>query len=252
METAIQIKDLSVSYQSNQALSHLNLEIPKGSRAAIVGPNGAGKSTLFKSLLQLEKAQTGHISLLGNDQPSPQWLARKVAYIPQASQVNWQFPARVFDIVLMGRYSLIDNWFKKPGKKDKEATLAALEKMDLLDFQKRQIDQLSGGQRQRVFLARALAQEADLYLMDEPLAGVDIKTEQKIMDILRDFQKEKKTSVVIHHDLQSVATYFDYLVWLNKKTIAQGTINQVLTEENYQATYQVLSQSPFLTRRKGD
>lgn len=250
METAIQIKDLSVSYQSNQALSHLDLEIPKGSRTAIVGPNGAGKSTLFKSILQLEKAQSGHISLLGNDQPSTQWLAQKVAYIPQASQVNWQFPARVFDIVLMGRYSLIGNWFKKPGKKDKEATLLALEKLDLLDLQKRQIDQLSGGQRQRVFLARALAQEAELYLMDEPLAGVDIKTEQKIMDILCDFQKEKKTSVVIHHDLQSVMNYFDYLVWLNRRTIDQGDIERVLTQENYQATYQAISESPFLKSSK--
>lgn len=252
MEVAISIKDLSVSYQSNQALSHLSLTIPKGSRTAIVGPNGAGKSTLLKSILKLEKVETGQISLLGKDQFSPQWLAQKVAYIPQSSQVNWQFPARVFDIVLMGRYPLINNWFKRPKKEDKEATLLALEKLELLDFQKRQINQLSGGQRQRVFLARALAQEAELYLMDEPLAGVDIKTEQKIMDILSDFQKEGKTSVVIHHDLHSLNKYFDYLVWLNKKTIDQGDINRVLTEENYQTAYQASPQSSLsVLRREG-
>lgn len=250
METAIHIKDLSVSYQSHLALSQVTIDIPKGSRAAIVGPNGAGKSTLLKSILQLEPIQSGQISLLGETSPNAQWLAQKVAYIPQANRVNWQFPATVFDIVLMGRYPLIAHWLKRPGKKDKEATLEALEKLDLLDLQNRQIDQLSGGQRQRVFLARALAQEAELYLMDEPLAGVDIKTEEKIMALLCDFQKEGKTSVVIHHDIQSLSTYFDYLVWLNKTTIAQGPINQVLTEANYQQTYHSQANSLWLPKAK--
>lgn len=242
METAITIKGLSVSYQSTLALDDLELSIPEGSRTAIVGPNGAGKSTLFKSILQLEKPKTGDITLFGEENKQHTEVLTKIAYIPQANQVNWQFPATVFDIVLMGRYPLIRNWLKRPQKKDKEAALQALDKLDLLDLRHRQINQLSGGQRQRVFLARALAQEADLYLMDEPLAGVDIKTEQKIMDILCDFQEAGKISVVIHHDIQSLATYFDYLVWLNKKTIDQGPINQVLTRKNYQRTYQSLSQ----------
>lgn len=241
METAITIKGLSVSYQSTVALNDLNLIIPKGSRTAIVGPNGAGKSTLFRSILQLETLNEGNIAIFGEKGQGLKRTMNKIAYIPQTTQVNWQFPATVFDIVLMGRYPLISHWLKRPRQKDKEATLQALEKMDLLDLRKRQIDQLSGGQRQRVFLARAIAQEAELYLMDEPLAGVDIKTEQKIMDILCDFQDEGKTSVVIHHDIQSLATYFDYLVWLNKKVIAQGPIEQVLTRDNYQRTYHSLS-----------
>ena len=241
METAITIKGLSVSYQSTVALKDLNLIIPKGSRTAVVGPNGAGKSTLFRSILQLETLNEGNIAIFDEKGQELKRTMNKIAYIPQTTQVNWQFPATVFDIVLMGRYPLISHWLKRPRQKDKEATLQALEKMDLLDLRKRQIDQLSGGQRQRVFLARAIAQEAELYLMDEPLAGVDIKTEQKIMDILCDFQAEGKTSVVIHHDIQSLATYFDYLVWLNKKVIAQGPIEQVLTRDNYQRTYHSLS-----------
>lgn len=241
METAITIKGLSVSYQSTVALKDLNLIIPKGSRTAVVGPNGAGKSTLFRSILQLETLNEGNIAIFDEKGQELKRTMNKIAYIPQTTQANWQFPATVFDIVLMGRYPLISHWLKRPRQKDKEATLQALEKMDLLDLRKRQIDQLSGGQRQRVFLARAIAQEAELYLMDEPLAGVDIKTEQKIMDILYDFQAEGKTSVVIHHDIQSLATYFDYLVWLNKKVIAQGPIEQVLTRDNYQRTYHSLS-----------
>lgn len=241
METAITIKGLSVSYQSTVALKDLNLIIPKGSRTAVVGPNGAGKSTLFRSILQLETLNEGNIAIFDEKGQELKRTMNKIAYIPQTTQVNWQFPATVFDIVLMGRYPLISHWLKRPRQKDKEATLQALEKMDLLDLRKRQIDQLSGGQRQRVFLARAIAQEAELYLMDEPLAGVDIRTEQKIMDILCDFQAEGKTSVVIHHDIQSLATYFDYLVWLNKKVITQGPIEQVLTRDNYQRTYHSLS-----------
>lgn len=250
MKTAITIKGLSVSYQSTLALDNLELSIPEASRTAIVGPNGAGKSTLFKSILQLEKPKTGDITLFGEESQQHTNVLTKIAYIPQANQVNWQFPATVFDIVLMGRYPLIRHWLKRPQKKDKEAALKALDKLDLLDLRHRQIDQLSGGQRQRVFLARALAQEADLYLMDEPLAGVDIKTEQKIMDILCDFQEEGKTSVVIHHDIQSLATYFDYLIWLNKKAIDQGPINQVLTKKNYQRTYQSLSQPTLFPNLK--
>lgn len=250
METAIQVSDLKVSYQDVLALENVNLKIPKGSRCAIVGPNGAGKSTLFKSLLGFEKLSTGKIELLGEREHLSQVIAKKIAYIPQASQVNWQFPATVYDIVLMGRYPHIKGWLKQPQKQDKAIVREALDKMALLELQDRQIDQLSGGQRQRVFIARALAQQAELYLMDEPLAGVDIKTEKMIMEILKEFQKEGKTSVVIHHDLSSLERYFDHLVWLNRKVLASGPLSEVLSQENYQMTYQSLAQ-PFSSQEKG-
>lgn len=250
METAIQVSDLKVSYQDVLALENVILKIPKGSRCAIVGPNGAGKSTLFKSLLGFEKLSTGKIELLGEREHLLQVIAKKIAYIPQASQVNWQFPATVYDIVLMGRYPHIKGWLKQPQKQDKAIVREALDKMALLELQDRQIDQLSGGQRQRVFIARALAQQAELYLMDEPLAGVDIKTEEMIMEILKEFQKEGKTSVVIHHDLSSLERYFDHLVWLNRKVMASGPLSEVLSQENYQMTYQSLAQ-PFSPKEKG-
>ncbi|WP_161978581.1 metal ABC transporter ATP-binding protein [Streptococcus sp. S784/96/1] len=251
MNPAIQVSELTVAYQQVSALENVNLIIPQGSRCAIVGPNGAGKSTLFKSLLGFEKARSGQIKLLGQSDHLSQMIATRVAYIPQASQVNWQYPATVYDIVLMGRYPHIKNWLKRPTAKDKEIVFASLEKMNLLDLKNRQISELSGGQRQRVFIARALAQEAELYLMDEPLAGIDIKTEEIIMSILREFQEEGKTSVVIHHDLNTIENYFDYLVWLNKTVVASGELAEVLTFENYQKAYQSSAQLLFKEKEQG-
>lgn len=242
MTAALTIEGLQVAYGSRTALNAVRLSIPAGSRAAIVGPNGAGKSTLMKAILGLEKPVSGKLELLGQSDNLAQIIEQKVAYIPQSSQVNWQFPATVFEIVLMGRFPHIKGFFRIPSRIDKELTEAALERMNLQDLRHRQIDQLSGGQRQRVFIARALAQEAELYLMDEPLAGIDQLTETIIMDTLKDFQKEGKTSVVIHHDLSTLDTYFDYLIWLNRTIVAAGPMEQVLKADYYQATYEVADQ----------
>lgn len=251
MNAAIRVSDLTVAYQHVLALENVNLVIPQGSRCAIVGPNGAGKSTLFKSLLGFEKYNSGKIELLGQSGNLSQIIASRIAYIPQASQVNWQFPATVYDIVLMGRYPHIKNWLKRPTSKDKDIVISSLEKMNLLDLKDRQISELSGGQRQRVFIARALAQEAELYLMDEPLAGIDIKTEEIIMSILKEFQDQGKTSVVIHHDLNTLESYFDHLVWLNKTCVADGPLAENLTLDNYQKSYQSPAQHFFKGKGEG-
>lgn len=237
MKSVLKMEDVTLSYGQVSALDKIHLEIPRGSRTAIVGPNGAGKSSLMKAILGLEPVTTGQITLLGETEHLPQVIAQKVAYIPQSSQVNWQFPATVFEIVLMGRFAHVNGFLKRPSREDKAIAEAALEKMNLQDLRHRQIDQLSGGQRQRVFIARALAQEAELYLMDEPLAGIDRLTETIIMDTLKEFQDEEKTSIVIHHDLSSLESYFDHLVWLNRKIVASGPLSEVLTAANYQATY---------------
>lgn len=241
-EFAVSVDHLSVSYNAVEALKDVSLSIPKGSITAIVGPNGAGKSTLFKSLLHLEKRQKGQVTLLGQSSQLSDLIAEKVAYIPQASQVNWQFPATVFEIVLMGRYPHITNWLKRPSEEDKTIVRQSLERLGIWDLKDRQISELSGGQRQRVFIARALAQEAVLYLMDEPLAGIDISTENIIMSLLKEFQAEGKTTVVIHHDLHTLENYFDYLVWLNQSVVDHGYIQDVLTKENYQRTYRTVQE----------
>lgn len=250
MKSALELTNVSVNYGSVSALEGVHLTIPQGSRTAIVGPNGAGKSTLMKSILGLETLRSGKISLLGKEENLAKLIQQKVAYIPQSSQVNWQFPATVFEIVLMGRFAHIKGILKRPSKLDKEIAQAALEKMNLQDLAHRQIDQLSGGQRQRVFIARALAQEAELYLMDEPLAGIDRLTETIIMDTLKEFQKEGKTSIVIHHDLTSLSTYFDYLVWVNRRVIASGSMESTLTTEHYQEAYGVVDRI-FLSKEGG-
>ncbi|HFU3704493.1 TPA: metal ABC transporter ATP-binding protein [Streptococcus suis] len=252
MSAIIELKDVNLAYTAGQtmALEDVNLVIPKGSRTAIVGPNGAGKSSLFKVILGLEKPSTGQVRLLGQEAVLERVIAQKVAYIPQSSQVNWQFPATVFEIVLMGRFAHSKGMFRRPTKADRQIVELALERLKIADLRHRQIDQLSGGQRQRVFLARALAQEAELYLMDEPLAGIDQATEIMIMDMLKEFQCEGKTSIVIHHDLTTLDAYFDHLVWLHKHVIDSGPMDETLTSENYQATYGI-GNGLFLGNAKG-
>lgn len=239
MEETLRVEDLSLSYGASQvkALDQVSFSLPKGCRAALVGPNGAGKSSLMKAILGLEKGVTGKVTVLGQTQPLDQVIQKKVVYIPQASQVNWQFPATVFDIVLMGRFAHTSGFFRKPSSHDREMVEQALEEMNISDLRHRQIDQLSGGQRQRVFLARALAQEAELYLMDEPLAGIDQATEYLIMDCLKKFQQEDKTSLVIHHDLLTLERYFDHVIWLNKRLVAAGPIDQVDSASSYRLAY---------------
>lgn len=224
----IHVEDLTMAYQDKPVLWDIDVDIPKNSRTAIIGPNGAGKSTLIKGILGLQPIFSGKVTVLGR--PFKE-VYRQVAYIPQTSSVNWDFPTTVEDVVLMGRYVHL-GWLKRPKAQDKELALAALERIGLADFRHRQISQLSGGQRQRVFIARAIAQHADIYFMDEPLAGVDKKTEQIIIDFLAEAQNEGKTSIVVHHDLNTLEDYFDYVVILNKKLIAQGPVCEVFTEEN--------------------
>lgn len=224
----IHVEDLTMAYQDKPVLWDIDVDIPKNSRTAVIGPNGAGKSTLIKGILGLQPIFSGKVTVLGR--PFKE-VYRQVAYIPQTSSVNWDFPTTVEDVVLMGRYVHL-GWLKRPQAQDKELALAALERIGLADFRHRQISQLSGGQRQRVFIARAIAQHANIYFMDEPLAGVDKKTEQIIIDFLAEAQNEGKTSIVVHHDLNTLEDYFDYVVILNKKLIAQGPVCEVFTEEN--------------------
>lgn len=231
---AIRIRDLTVSYDLKPVLWDIDLDIPKGVLMAIVGPNGAGKSTLIKAILNLVKPVTGKV--LFNNQPYKK-VQKQISYVPQRGSVDWDFPTTVFDVVLMGRYGHI-GWLKRPTNKDRELATEALEKVGMLDFIDRQIAELSGGQQQRVFLARSLVQDADIYLLDEPFQGVDIKTEKAIITILKELKEAGKTVVVVHHDLDTVREYFDYVTLLNLKVIASGKVSEVFTKDNLKITYQ--------------
>ncbi len=232
--SVIHVEDLTAAYEASPVLWDVDVDIVENSITAIVGPNGAGKSTLLKCILDFVKPLSGVVTLF--DLPLKQALS-KLAYVPQHSSVNWDFPITVFDVVLMGQYQSI-GWFKRPGKKEKEKAISALEEMKLIELKDRQISQLSGGQRQRVFIARALCQDADLLIMDEPLAGVDKTSEKIIMDKVKDLKKKGKTIVCVHHDLNTLRTYFDHVVLINKYVIAQGEIETTLTEENLSKTYE--------------
>lgn len=230
---AIDIKNLTVSYQSTTVLDRVHLEIPSGHLVAIVGPNGAGKTTLIKAMLNLVDNKSGVVTyphLPANGRK------RKIAYVPQSSSVDWNFPTTVLDVVMMGRYGHI-GWLKRPSNKDKALTLEVLEKVGMLEFKDRQIGQLSGGQQQRVFLARALVQEAEIYLLDEPFKGVDVTTEEIIVNALKELREQGKTIMVVHHDLDTVEEYFDWVVMLNKEIVGTGPVDTTFTRENICLTY---------------
>lgn len=229
----IHVEDLTVSYGESPVLWDVDVDIEKNSITAIVGPNGAGKSTLLKCILGFVKSISGVIKIHDKDLAD---VRKEIAYIPQVSAVNWNFPIRVKDVVLMGRYASL-GWLKWPRKKDKELAHQALCEMGMEEFENRQISQLSGGQKQRVFIARALCHDADLIIMDEPLAGVDQTSEQIIMDKIKELQKSGKTIVCVHHDLHTLKKYFDHVVFINKYVVASGKTEDVLTEENIRKTY---------------
>lgn len=230
---AIQIDDLTVAYNHKPVLWDIDLSIPAGVLMAIVGPNGAGKSTLIKSILGIVQPLSGSVRIFGK----PYKEKRKtVAYVPQKGSVDWDFPTTVKDVVLMGTYGRL-GWMKRPGRQERTDALEALEKVGMSAFQNRQINQLSGGQQQRVFLARALAQDAEIYIMDEPLQGVDATTEIAIINILKSLREAGKTVVVVHHDLQTVPEYFDWVTFLNVKKIATGPIKEIFNDENLTKTY---------------
>lgn len=229
----IEVKDVTVAYDNTPAVSSLNFTLKKGTCTAIVGPNGSGKSTMIKAIMQLVKPVSGKVTV---ENSSSKQALKNIAYVPQKGEVNWDFPATVFDVVLMGRY-VHKGWIKRPTKEDKKIAYDALETMKMLPFKDRQISELSGGQRQRVFLARAIAHDADIYIMDEPLQGIDITTEELIIKTMKQLQKEGKTFLVVHHNLMTVPEYFDHVVILNKQIIAQGTIEDAWTKENVNAAY---------------
>ncbi len=229
----IHIEDLTMAYNDKPVLWDIDADIMENSRTAIIGPNGAGKSTLLKGILNLMKLVSGEITIMGKKYRE---VYKQIAYIPQINTVNWNFPATVEDVVLMGRYAHL-GWIRRPSKTDKEISKEALIKMEMNDYAKRQISQLSGGQRQRVFLARAIAQDAKIYLMDEPLQGVDIKTEGIIMSVIKEFQSIGKTVIVVHHDLSTVEKYFDHIILLNKILIAQGKVSDAFNKETISKAY---------------
>ncbi|WP_339063111.1 metal ABC transporter ATP-binding protein [Fusobacterium animalis] len=223
---AIEIKNLTVAYGENIALEDFNLDVEIGSLMALVGPNGAGKSTLIKTILKFLKQITGEIKI----------SKKSLAYVPQRNSVDWDFPTTLFDVVEMGCYGRV-GLFKRVNKEEKVKVLKAIEQVSMLDFKDRQISELSGGQQQRAFIARALVQEADIYLMDEPFQGVDSTTEKSIVDILKKLKSDGKTLLVVHHDLQTVPTYFESVTFINKTVIASGKVKEVFTQENIDKTY---------------
>lgn len=233
MNPVISVRDLTVAYHRRPVLWDINLEIPGGKLACIVGPNGAGKSTLIKAVMGLLPMASGEIRIFGE---SLDRQRRRVGYVPQRGSVDWDFPTTALDVVTMGRYGRIP-LFHRPSKADRALARACLEKLGMLPQADRQISQLSGGQQQRVFLARALAQDADIYFMDEPFAGVDAATEQAIIILLRELQRAGKTMVVVHHDLQTVPEYFDWAILLNLRLVKAGPLQAAFTNEYLRDTY---------------
>jgi manganese/zinc/iron transport system ATP- binding protein len=255
---SIEVHNLTVSYDGKPVLWDIDFNLDSGKIIGIIGPNGSGKTTSLKAIMGLLKPASGFVKIFGK---SLNEVRDRVAYVPQRESVDWDFPASVLDVVLMGR-SKSQNLFRRANKTDIDIALQSIEKVGLTEFKNRQISQLSGGQQQRVFIARALAQQADLYLMDEPFVGVDAATESAILELLREMKSNGKTVLIIHHDLQTVSDYFDYLVLLNTRLIAKGTPPEVLTRENLSNAYggqltllskivDLIKQNEFPVREKG-
>ena len=232
IQSAISIKNLSVNYGKNIILHNLNIYVETGALLAIVGPNGSGKTTLLQAIMGL-LASTGNVLIF--NQPVDQQL-HKIAYIPQRSSIDWSFPLSVFDVVLMGCYGRL-NIGQSPTSQDKQLALQALEQVSMLNYMDHPIGDLSGGQQQRIFLARALVQQAEIYIMDEPFAGIDMVTETIMLNIFKELQQQQKTIIVVHHDLITVKKYFDSIFFMNRKEIASGPMITTLTQENIMKTF---------------
>ena len=233
MPPVLDIHDVTVAYQRKPVLWDVDLIIERPQLAAIVGPNGAGKSTLIKAVLGLIPMASGSVRVFGQDVAR---VRKRIGYVPQRESVDWDFPVSVLDVVLMGTYGQL-GWFRRPGTKQRQWARECLAKVGLPDYERQQIGQLSGGQQQRVFLARALAQQADIYFMDEPMAGVDAATERIIFDLLADLREQGKTIIAVHHDLRTVPQYFDYVALLNVRLVASGPVETAFTPENLKKTY---------------
>jgi manganese/zinc/iron transport system ATP- binding protein len=247
----IDIHDVTVTYDKRAVLWDVDCQLPAGKLVAIIGPNGAGKTTLLKAIMGLVPLASGEVRIYGE---SIEQVRNRIAYVPQRESVDWTFPVNVLDVVLMGRYGKLP-LFHRPGRTDHDIALKALERVGLQDYTKRHISKLSGGQQQRVFLARALAQEPDLYLMDEPFSGVDIATEEKIIQVLQQLRDEGKTVLLVHHDLQTVQSRFDWVVMVNMRKIADGPTQEVFTNENLNTTFgaqlNILSKVADLSKQTG-
>jgi manganese/zinc/iron transport system ATP- binding protein len=256
--SALEVHNLTVSYHRKPVLWDVDFKLPEGKITGIIGPNGSGKTTLLKAVMGLLKADSGYAEIFGKPLNE---VRQRVGYVPQRESVDWDFPASVMDVVLMGRYRK-DNLFTRLTRDDKRHATEALEQVRMLEFANRQISQLSGGQQQRVFIARSLAQQADIYLMDEPFVGVDAATEESILQLLTTMRAQGKTVVIIHHDLQTAQAYFDWIVLLNTRLVASGPAVDVLTEKNLQEAYggrlnlltkvsELISETNFPLREKG-
>ena len=233
MKSIISITDLQVAYQKTVVLDEVTLEIPEGQITGIIGPNGSGKTTLLKSIMGLIPTETGTIRIL--EQPLDA-IRKELAYVPQRESVDWNFPASVFDVVAMGRLNT-RKWWKRLNQEDLTIINKALEQVQLTEFRDRQIGQLSGGQQQRVFLARALAQQAQIILMDEPFVGVDMVSQSAILEVLFELRAQGKSMIIVHHDLLTVSNYFDYAILLNNKVVATGPTSEVLQPETLEKAY---------------
>jgi manganese/zinc/iron transport system ATP- binding protein len=233
MPPVLDIHDVTVAYQRKPVLWDVDLIIDKPQLAAVVGPNGAGKSTLIKAALGLIPVANGSVRIFGQ---SVAQVRKRIGYVPQRESVDWDFPVSVLDVVLMGTYGQL-GWFRRPGTKERQWARECLAKVGLPDYERQQIGQLSGGQQQRVSLARALSQKADIYFMDEPMAGVDAATERIIFELLADLRASGKTIIAVHHDLRTVPQYFDYVALLNVRLVASGPVETTFTQENLRKTY---------------
>ena len=230
---ALEVHDLTVSYHRKPVLWNVDLAVPPGKLVGILGPNGAGKSTLIKAVMGVLPVSSGWVQVFGE---AVDRQRDKLAYVPQRESVDWTFPVTALDVVLMGRYGAVP-WYRRIGRRDRELAREALGKVGMLPYADRQISNLSGGQQQRVFLARALVQDSQVYLMDEPFAGVDAATEAAIVKLLKELRERGKTVLVVHHDLQTAREYFDMLILLNMRLVAFGPTEHVFTPELLQKTY---------------
>lgn len=228
---AIEVSRLTVTYNSKPVLDNVELTLPRGRLTAIIGPNGAGKTTLVKAILGLVPKVEGEITFPEIDGKKP-----KIGYVPQSESIDWDFPVSVLDVAVMGCYGRL-GWVKRPTRDDKNFALQMLRKTGMEEYAGRQISQLSGGQQQRVFIARALVQKADIYIMDEPFKGVDADTERSIIALLKELRTAGKTVIAVHHDLATVKEYFDWVTLVNTRVIANGEAEKVFTDGNLNRTY---------------
>lgn len=233
VKPALEIHDLTVAFDRKPVLWNIDLTLPQGKLVGIIGPNGAGKSTLIKAVMGILPLSSGYVKVFDQDIDD---VRSRISYVPQRESVDWDFPASVLDVVLMGRYAKL-GLFRRPRKADRDIALDCLRKVGMESFAGRQISQLSGGQQQRTFLARALAQQADIYFMDEPFAGVDAATEKTIIELLKGMTQAGKTVIVVHHDLHSVSQYFDWVILLNTRLVAHGPTRSTFTQKNLHETY---------------